>query len=331
MNIFVDDHLPLLDLSLPTVPVHLCILVGADNRSGVIANTIRVCHRYFERIHVLDTGSTDETESVCQSSPKVAYRRLAGFWGDTRAAYAEAVRDVPTWEWFVMLDSDERPSQYFLDHVASLVDEATARRVNCRPFPLFMHLCRNGNLVDRESPLVKNNDGTQTFPGFEVYRFWQKHPELCAAGWGAHGGFQLRNQDVYVPLRLPSEPYFVHCKTWDEILLSTFVFTWVWPQSHSIATQTQQYHELIALKKELNLNNCNTLSYMLYDRTLPSQIIELMQRWHERRPNSDAEQSELRVPHQMASFILNHYCRNCVVEKYGYCGQECCRYRNVQL
>jgi hypothetical protein len=254
----------------------------------------------------------------------VNYRRIDGFWGDTRTAYAEAVRDVPLWEWFLMLDSDERPSQAFLDHVSAVIDEATARRVNCWYFSLFLHMWKDGALDYRDGPAGRS-------AGFLVYRFWQKHPDLCAIGWGSHGGFRMRNPEVAVVAELPVQFYFVHCKTWNERQLGTFVFAWVWPESHAIAAGTREYDELIAVKERLRLNNCNTLSAMVYTGTLPDEVVELMEVWHNRRPHNEDDEKRLHVPHEMASFVLGHYARRLPIEKYGRCGLPCCRYKCVQL
>lgn len=336
---------PLIQTGRPKPPVgqatsvDLCMIVGADNRAGLVETTLRLCLPHFHRVHILDTGSTDGTDKLATLSPKIRYNRLAGYTGKLHEAYMMVTREVETWDWFLLLDSDERPSQNFLDHLPEIVLESNHRDANCRPFHLYLHLWSEGRMICRHMPSIPGKQfsqmvdetGKPKISGFMLYRFWQKTPGLVATGWGSHGGFKIEGGHPYAPLELPMEYYVLHCKTVSERLMGTFVYSWVWPQSHSIYGDTPQYRELMEVKEKLRLNTFNELTAMIYERRLPTEVIELMRRWREREPTSEKEKQDLRVPKEMAVFVLDHYGQGKEIEKYGFCGERCCLYKEGQL
>ena len=107
-------------------------MAGGDNRYPYLRETVRVSQPCFTTIRIVDTGSTDETASLA-AHPSVHFERILGWDDDWPRAYLQVINGIPENDWFLFVDSDERPSQLLLDHLQHDIAVLRPTRVQYRP------------------------------------------------------------------------------------------------------------------------------------------------------------------------------------------------------
>lgn len=115
-------------------PVDITPVLLTFNEEANIARTLEHLN-WAERIVVLDSGSTDDTEWLCRSNPRVDWRHrdfdsFAGQWN-----HARSLVDTP---WMLALDADYMLPAATLDAFRSLPAE------RCAAFRIPFRYCVNG-------------------------------------------------------------------------------------------------------------------------------------------------------------------------------------------
>jgi hypothetical protein len=137
---------------------HLRILYGADDRFELVKNTILVSYKYFDTVRIVNSGPKSLSVKLRETLPNsVMVEDLNYFFGDLDAARRSMYYDIDDGDWFMWLDSDERPSQILLDNLDNLIYDAESDRSTSCSFYNFHHS------YDEESQNL-NYDGSFGYP-----------------------------------------------------------------------------------------------------------------------------------------------------------------------
>ncbi|MDB5388805.1 MAG: hypothetical protein JWM11_4451 [Planctomycetaceae bacterium] len=300
--------------------VHLCIMAGADNRYKYLLDTVRLSQPFFAAIHIIDTGSTDETESLGQFR-NVRHRRLHGWKDNWPLAYSQAVRDVPDQDWFLFLDSDERPSQLLLDHLANDLLQFDLEGINCAYLPGIMHL--SGHPVECETTdleaLLKTWPATHE--EFVSSPCWTKRilikitPETYVKANGGHCGFfQANERGRYLPR------FYNHYKSDREIAASTVLCSWNCLESHGVPAGCPEWQYHNELRESTGLMFAKDFLQLAQSGMLPAVWLEFWKTLEFSTYPALVEYWKFAFRFRFSTQIEPNYC-----------GFACCRYRGEQL
>ena len=211
--------------------LHYCTFAGADNRYPYLERTYETCVDYFDAMHIADLGASDETSRLNARDlhdSRVHYRRLPdetiSTWSKTLSS---AIDDVPVGDWFLLMDSDERPSPMLLEAIRDLVGRSDRDGVNCVHVTGLLHY--NG-VLDAEgwrTPEEWFESRPKTLDEFQRRPVWTKPmlikrlPGLTAQSTGPHGHYrQPGMKPGYTPL------WYNHYKTESQMAQSYAGFSW---------------------------------------------------------------------------------------------------------
>lgn len=300
--------------------VQLCILAGADNRYAYLRDTVRLSQPYFTSIHLIDTGSTDQTESLGQVS-KVRYRRLAGWKDDWPLAYSQAVRDIADGDWFLFLDSDERPSQHLLDHLAADVEQLEGEGLNSAYLPSMLHL--SGRPVAKEA----HDSATllavwpATHEDYIHSPCWTKRilikllPTTYICANGAHCSFfQATERSCYLPR------FYNHYKSELEIAASTVLCSWSCLEAYDVPADSPEWQRHHSLRAITGLGSASEFLRVAQAGQLPSAWLEFWQ-------TLELSRIPTLVEYWKFAFRFGFSTKT----EPGFCGCSCCQYHGEQL
>lgn len=100
--------------------VHYCTFGGADNRGYYLRRSYEFCQAWFDSFHISDTGATDETTQLTAEllgDPRVRYKKIPESYLQQPSwleAIEQVIADIPDGDWFLFMDSDERPAPTLL-------------------------------------------------------------------------------------------------------------------------------------------------------------------------------------------------------------------------
>lgn len=299
--------------------IHLCLLTGADNRVGCLRDTVRVSHHYFAAVHLIDTGSTDETESLGQLD-FVNYQRLPNWRDHWPLAYAAALRDIPVNDWLLFLDSDERPSQHLLDNLYRDVLHLEASDCNCAYVPGLMH--SDGRPRERATHL---DTVLSHWPASDVEfcqnPCWTKRilikrlasTYVCAQG--AHCSyFQFPEKGRYL------RRFYNHYKSEREVSASTVLCAWSCLEAYGIPHSAPEWQRHNELRDATGLKSANDFLSAVRSNALPDSWLEF---WR------TLESSQFPKLIEFWKFAFQFGFSTVVAP--SYCGNICCRYSGEQL
>ena len=305
---------------MSAVSVHLCLLAGADNRHAYLRDTVRVSQEFFAAIHLIDTGSTDETESLSQAD-RVCYRRIDGWRDDWPQAYSESMRDIPHGDWFLFLDSDERPSQHLLDHLQEDLQRLEFDGLNCGQLPGVMHLSGRPTPAATQDLASLLRVWPATHEEFLCNPCWTKRnliqrlPTTYVAANGAHCSFcQAPERSRYLPR------FYNHYKSEREIAASTVLCSWHCLEAYGVPIGSSEWQRHLELREQTGLGSAGSFLRVVQAGQLPKEWLAF---WE------TLEHSSLPTMVEYWKFAF----------RYGFstraepslCGNVCCRYRGEQL
>jgi hypothetical protein len=120
--------------------LHLRILYGADDRLQIVKDTVNVCCDYFDTVKIVNSGPKELSTSLRKFvNKKVQIEDLNYFFGDLDAARRSLYHDIPCGDWFMWLDSDERPTQDLLENLNELIHQCETEGVTTCSFYNLQH------------------------------------------------------------------------------------------------------------------------------------------------------------------------------------------------
>lgn len=266
------------DISITTHPrsrngskhIHWCTMCGADNRYKILKETIQYIEPYVDEIHIIDNGSTDETPSLVNISPKVSYLRIDNWDGNWAHCYEQSIRNVCYGEWFMFHDSDERPSPQMLKNLRSITNWADQNHVNTFAVQSCHHVYDD------------NGQGFSTYEnvidrlGFVKENFLRRE-NMKISAFGGHTGFNLINKKSYQIRNLSPHYFYNHYKSVSSVRVSSFTHGFIYPTTFSGLESYAK--EIIQLRLELGITKIEQLFDMLHTKKFPQKLLDLVATW----------------------------------------------------
>jgi glycosyltransferase involved in cell wall biosynthesis len=301
-EIVIKEHLP---PRKGPKHIHWCTMCGADNKYAILKETIEIIEPFFDEIHIIDNGSTDETPTLVHLSPKISYKRIENWNGDWTRCYYESIRYVRKGEWFMFHDSDERPSPELLVNLKEITQFAEQRNINSLSVPSCHHSYDDANHVhsNYDKVLVSTNSFTK--------ENFLRRENMVIRAFGSHTGFQLFEKKA-MPLRKISPSFFYnHYKSSSDVRISVFTQGFMFPTSFS---GLQPYaHEILRLREELGITEITQLFAMLHTKKVPQPMLDFISKWEHVKGE----------PHEVWELIIRD---RCTYQLPTHCDQACCKY-----
>ncbi len=177
---------------------HLRILYGCDDRFDIVINTAKVCEKHFDSIVILNSGPKEFYERLKNNvSSNIEVKQLEKFL-EIESCRRAMIEDVPTNEWVLWLDADERPSPELLNNLDDVLKLADEDNYNIIRLIWCEHT--EGIRIPVYTPLPKTHEEfVNKFSGhyFMPLRLVKKQEGISvASNFGAHELFVLNNEKV---------------------------------------------------------------------------------------------------------------------------------------
>lgn len=284
--------------------IHWCTMCGADNKYEMLKETIQIIEPYFDEIHIVDNGSTDETPSLVELSPKVTYQRIDNWNNDWTLCYFDAIKNVRYGEWFIFNDSDERPSPKLLKHLREVTQQADATGINTLSVSSCCHFYNDNGACSTNYKSVLTSDG------FTKDNF-VKRLNMKISAFGGHTGYHLLKRKA-APLRSFNPEFFYnHYKSISSIRVSGFTHGFIYPTS--FGGLSPYASEILKVRKDLGITSIAQLFNILHTGDVPQPIYDLVSQW-------EFSKGEAR---EVWELIVRDACHTQFPTQ---CNQECCRY-----
>lgn len=323
---------------------HLRILLGPDRRYNLIKNTTLVCKDYFNTIGVLNAGPKFYYDEISQILPEYVNIRHHPDFFDIECARRDLLSDVPIDDWVMWLDGDETPSFIFLENMHNIIEECENNDYNVVLLPWYLHM--NGkpehdynyffeNLASRNIEELK----TTRKHYFSPKRFIKNvKNKWINSNWGAHEYFKFEFE------KYTYYGYIVnHYKTMHDWEQSPVWHLFMNPLVHNLVTNDQiaSMMDMEAFKK---LEECKTKHNVYTSSDFIKEIINenldfkkdflsifnsldmVFTNLHDSTDNRNVNRM-----FQLVKNFINKYNFEFKLNPSYYCGQDCCKYKNIQL
>lgn len=308
--------------------LHYCTFGGADNRSYYIRRSYECCRDYFDQFHILDTGAVDDLQELTADKlqdGRVRYRKLQGdalIQSDWVNLLEQLIADVPMGDWFLHMDSDERPSPYALLQLRELTVRGEKDGIDQFLLPGLPHL--DGHPHDRDDLEAINltnwllklpRSAAEFVPGciWTKSCLIRKLPGLAICCNGSHHSFahtDPSSKREYAPL------WYNHYRTRSQRALSMLLH--VWPVSTRLPTYGVDDPEVIRRHEEIlcrsGLRDPTQLVQAGLAEALPDYVCDYIASW------ADSPYLSLR----QASSCLTEWRFQVTLD--DRCPEICCRY-----
>lgn len=140
----------------------LCMIVRNEEKDlPVLFSSIKDC---FDEVVILDTGSTDDTKLICESSLGATLKYETFEWCDDFSAARQKSFDLATGDWIVWADADDVIKNAKL--LRSVAEDCNRDGINAVVFPYHYVVDKDGNttVLQTRERLIKN-DGTYRWIG----------------------------------------------------------------------------------------------------------------------------------------------------------------------
>jgi len=179
--------------------VHYCTFGGADNRGHYLRRSYEFCQSWFDSFHISDTGATDVTTQLTAEllgDPRVRYKKIPESYLQQPSwleAIEQVIADIPDGDWFLFMDSDERPAPTLLRQLRRAVAIADAQ--DCCQYLItgLLHIDGAPEEVSANA-LLRQPTTEEEFHNSGIWvkgNLIRKVPELQITAAGAHYGFHV--------------------------------------------------------------------------------------------------------------------------------------------
>lgn len=301
--------------------VHYCTFGGADNRGHYLHRSYELCQSWFDGFYVSDTGATDDTYLLSSDNlgdPRVHYKYIPGdyfalpSWKDL---VEQVIADIPDGDWFLFMDSDERPAPSLLHQLRKAI--ALAEKVDCCQYLItgLMHI--NGATEQPLDEWLARIPATEeAYCGSGTWvkgNLLRKVPELRVEATGPHFGFRV---DEHGPSRYLPGAWYNHYGTTSDQVMKILRACWAigYLRTFGVPEDSEEvkWHDEIVTKS--GLLTPNELIAAIREDRLPGFVHEYL------RSLATSPYYSLRVVSEAATRW--NYQSNCRDD----CGNACCRY-----
>ena len=297
--------------------MHMAVTCGRENRHYYLDRTVRVTRDYVDTIHIIDTGSTDKTETLSDYD-KVNHVRINNWKNDFDQLTNILIDQIPNGEWFLYLDSDEIPTQALLSNMHNSIDTLERHQKNCGFVPNFPHW--EGEAAHWNDPYMpESHEEWEKKPVWSKGGLHRKDADLKATSYGSHYG-PSRDNLLFEYIG----PYcYNHMKNHGQLANSVVIHSILFLFAFDVEPDNDKseiYAVIDGFRKKYNIEATNEF----LDR------IELGEREFIR----DLEEMCLSFKGDEENTIGRHYFDWCFRHNFTYrpsrihCSHECCKYDN---
>jgi glycosyltransferase involved in cell wall biosynthesis len=297
--------------------VHFRLLAGGDNRYGYLADTVRVSRPYFRSIRIVDTGSTDDTDTL-GNLDGVWYHALPDWNDNWPYAYMTSIDDVPMGDWFLFLDSDERPGQRLLEYLANEIGFLDRKGLNAARIPGVYHL---DGKVECADPARILESWPQSHDEYLQKQWWTRQtlvkrlPSTTAVAFGGHCSFrQTQESFQYLPY------HYNHYKSCSQLAASAVLCSWSCLESYAVPVGSPEHNRHEELRRLTGLWTANDLSADIAAAAVPDVLLDY---W------KTLQHSPYAVLRDYWKYAFEFHFR--IELALQPCGQACCHYACGQL
>jgi len=254
--------------------VHLIMLAGGDNRGKLLEVTIPRMRSYFNTAILTDTGSSDNTKTVCSANQVDVIDQSLN--KPLPLCHEPALDTIPTGEWIYYADSDECPSQMLLDVMRELVFTGNKHGIDSFELPCAGHWFKpDGKLVGDSVAHILQGDIKKTLSpqnAFKSNRLTKKTREMTIDYDGSHYAI---NPNTGMAMYYPA--YWNHYKGYKSRAKSMFLHAMSYPDQHDFVNCDQRLQwDKIRLKNDYTMIH---LSQWAKDKSCPPDVMEMIGGW----------------------------------------------------
>jgi len=311
----------------------LSILYGIDDRYEIVKNTILVCHQYFDRIQIINSGPSNFEEKLKNIYPKVNVINIENYHGDKEFCWRAHYYGLDDGDWLLWLDSDERTTQIILDNIDKIINECeTNNKTNVR-FLGYNHYNNNGHIifdhnlsVDNFMSLFEELSSQFLFDRLIKINKSETHPFSV---FGDHG-FIMSNKNHHGSWIYKNYP-INHYKSDKQFAITCTLTMFFNPLTHysdlnriNGCLNSEEFKIFENFKKDNNIFTQNQF-YKIVVIDKNKEIIDKFKKMC----NTPLFKNSKHLFNGMYNWVVNHDL-DFEMPKY-YCGKECCKYKNIQL
>ena len=294
--------------------MNITITCGRENRHYYLDRIVRITRDHVDAIHIIDTGSTDKTETLSDYD-KVNYVRVNNWKNDFDQLMSVMIEQVPNGEWLLHLDSDEIPTQALVSNMNDCIDTLESRGRNCGFVPNVPHW--EGEAASWNDPYMpQSHEEWEKKPVWCKGAIHRKDADLKPSSLGAHHG-PIRDVLSFEYIG----PYcYNHMKNHGQLANSVVMHSILFLDTFDVEPGSEDYLIIDGFREKYNIEATNEFISM----------IELGEREFIR----DLEEMCLSFKGCEENTIGRHYFDWCFRHNFTYrpsrihCSHECCKYDN---
>lgn len=250
------------------------VVAGGDNRGWCLKRTLpRICP-YFDKVYVIDMGSTDDTREICKKNNVTIVNSLER--DIVSLAWPIVLDEIPPNEWVYYCDSDECPSQILLSSLDYMQKKGNQLGVTNYCFPsCHHHHYADGSLGGAATVYAKGNRFFHADDShFTKIQFIKNTPGTYISHRETHYRILSGGPELYMPY-----PYN-HYKGDKSIAQSFFILGLGAPNTHHFSKGTSaeadDWHQLV---KEIGPLTPKDLAEWSGKKNSPEKCLELWDTW----------------------------------------------------
>lgn len=311
----------------------LSILYGIDDRYEMVKRTILVCEPYFDKIHIVNSGVIEFEDKLKSISNKIEIRTIENYHGDKEFCWRAHFYGLDQGDWVLWLDSDERPTQDLLDDIDNIIKECeSSKKTNVR-FLSYTHHLNDGKLKFDDLDFKNFINQRKINPGnsflFDRFIKIDKSQTNPISVFGDHG-FIMSNKEhhgfwIYKPHVIN------HYKSNKQLAITCTLTMFFNPLTHfsdlnriNGTLNSEEFNIFENFKKETGIFTQN----QFYKSIVIDKNVDITNKFKE-MCRSDLFKNSKYLYNGMYNWVVNHDLNFEMIEYY--CGNECCKYKNIQL
>lgn len=292
---------------------------GADNRYKMLGDTFRVIRHHFDRVHLLDTGSTDNTPDLKNEFDLEYFRQEGlnnGNWGPTIEL---ALSHLRVGQWFVYMDSDERPSPHMLAKLPEYIEYLQNADIGQGVIYNIFHLNgRHHEFEGGSADQIAKYEAIGILPhksppgGIFCKGAINRYHHNTVSTNGPHFGINSHNRrSAWMPT------FYNHYKVTNQMETSWIMCSWPYCHYHGLPKNSKEEKLFLQLAKKHNMPTGQELYAKAIAGQLPAELITAASAW------KDSKYELLR-----AYYNWIHVYEFKLENQIPYCGDVCCSYDN---
>lgn len=258
----------------------LTLNIITHNELHNIKPLVGKCREYFDRIIVVDGGSTDGTVEYLQAMDcTVVNRPWDDNYGDSYQAHMDECSEG---DWILIMDSDEIPSRPLLLELRNIVARSEdGQKYSMVHLPDILHI---DGVPTKKWADIPNAYGPGIFTKPILFRYNYNRLQVS----GAHVSVMADGPSIYVPL-----PYY-HMKTAKSFVVNDVLHAFLEPENQGYTKQeADRFKDLL---KRMEIENTSDLrhycdTYFIDDganhyNALDAEFLDLIKEWYEKYPDN---------------------------------------------